>query len=340
MSTLLFDEIKRVNEYDQPYRTARDMAKILDYSDYRNFLKVVEKGRLACKNSGQESSDHFVEFNELINTGKWAKRPMDNIKLSRYACYLIVQNADPSKHIVAQGQTYFATQTRKQEIIEARKQLSDDQRRVEARTEMAVHNKKLVSIARKAGVSNYGQFQDAWYMGLYGWLRKRQVAEHKWLDPDETILDYMSSEELGANLFRATQTEAKLRRELEEWKVPWQDIASEIHYDVGKKVRQTIQELWWTMPEELSLVEHIDEVEKRLKEMKYDEPMPLRTSTIEEAPQEHIWEVSYMLPKTIHELQEIIHIIKNNPGEVIMRLGDGAYKVSEEGKTMLEKLLG
>lgn len=340
MSIQLFDEIKLINEYDQPYWTARDMAKILGYSDYRNFLKVVEKGRLACKNSNQEPSDHFVAFNEMINTGKGAKRAMDNVKLSRYACYLIVQNADPSKQIVAQWQTYFATQTRKQEIIEARKQLSDDQRRLEARTEMAVHNKKLISVARKAGVSNYGQFQDAWYMWLYGGLRKRQVAEHKNLDPDETILDYMSSEELGANLFRATQTEAKLRREIEEGKVPWQERASEMHYDVGKKVRETILDLAGTMPEDLPIAEHIDEVERRLKEMKYDDPAPLRGITPDgEIIQQHIGDVSYMLPKTIDELHEIIHIIKSFPWEEIIRIGDGSYKVNLEGKKMLEKLL-
>jgi DNA-damage-inducible protein D len=337
MSIQLFEEIKLINEYDQPYRTARDMAKILGYSDYRNFLKVVEKGKLACKNSNQEVSDHFVAFNEMINTGKGAKRSMDNIKLSRYACYLIVQNADPSKQIVAQGQTYFAAQTRKQEAMEARRQLSDDQRRLEARSEMAVHNKKLVSIARKAGVSNYGQFQDAGYMGLYGGMRKRQLAEKKGLDPDETILDYMSSEELGANLFRATQTEAKLRRELELGKTPWQDAASEIHFDVGKKVRQTIAELGGTMPEDLALAEHIDEVEKRLKEMKYDDPIPLKRSSQIEEPV--IGDVSYMLPRTVDELQELIHIIKTFPWDEIIRIGDGSYKVSDEGKKQLITIL-
>lgn len=336
MSIKLFEEIKLVNEYDQPYRTARDMAKILKYSDYRNFLKVVEKGKLSCKNSGQDPSHHFVPFDDTIKTGKGATRSMDNIKLSRYACYLIVQNADPNKQIVAQGQTYFATQTRIQEVQEARRQLSDDQRRVEARSEMAVHNKKLVSIARKAGVSNFGQFQDAGYIGLYGWLRKRQLAEKKGLDPDETILDYMGSEELGANLFRATQTEAKLKRNLQEGKLLGQDLASEIHYDVGKKVRQTISELGWTMPENLPLVEHIDEVGKRLKEMKYDDPIPLRSESNESS---LVGDVSYMLPRTIDQLQEIIHIIKTFPGDEIVRIGDGNYKVSYEGKLELIRLL-
>ncbi|MFA7284352.1 MAG: DNA damage-inducible protein D [Candidatus Absconditabacterales bacterium] len=333
MSIALFEENKQINEYDQPYWTARDMCKILGYSDYRNFLKVVEKGRLACKNSGQEPSDHFVEFNEMIQTGKGAKRLMDNIKLSRYACYLMVQNADPSKQIVAQGQTYFATQTRKQEAYEARKQLADDQRRMEVRSEMAVHNKKLIGVARQAGVVNYGQFQDAGYIGLYGGLRKKQLAEKKGLDPEETILDYMSSEELGANLFRATQTEAKLKRELEEGRVLGQDVASTIHHDVGKKVRQTIQELGGTMPEELPLAEHIREVEKRLKEMKYDDPMPLTGDNA------GIGESSYMLPANVSTLQDIIQIIKSYPGEEIIRLGDGVYKVSSQGKELLMKLL-
>lgn len=337
MSIQLFDEIKLVNEYSQPYWTARDMAKILGYSDYRNFLKVVEKGKLACKNSNQEVSDHFVDVNEMINTGKWAKRSMDNIKLSRYACYLVVQNADPSKQIVAQGQTYFAQQTRKQEAYEARKQFNDDQRRVEARWEMATHNKKLVSVARKAWVSNFAQFQDAGYIGLYGGMRKRQVAEKKWLDPEETILDYMDSEELGANLFRATQTEAKLRRELEDNRIPWQDTASEIHFEVGKMVRQTIIDLGGTMPEDLALVEHIDEVEKRLKQMKYDQPMPLKGN--QPITEETVWEQSYIIPNTIDKLQEIISIIKNHPGEEIVRIGDGAYKVNKIGKEMLIHLL-
>lgn len=336
MSIDLFDEIKLVNEYEQPYRTARDMAKILWYSDYRNFIKVVEKAKLACKNSNQEVSDHFVEINEMINTGKGARRLMDNVQLSRYACYLIVQNADPSKQIVAQGQTYFATQTRKQEAYEARKQLADDQRRIDIRSEMAVHNKKLIGVARQAGVINYAQFQDAGYMWLYGWLRKRQVAEKKKLDPEETILDYMSSEELGANMFRATQTEARLKRELENGKQVGQDAASEIHFDVGKKVRQTIVELGGTMPEELALVEHIREVEKRLKEMKYDEPMPL---TGADGENQVIGQVTYMLPSNITTLQEIIHIIKTYPGEEVIRLGDGLYMVSAQGKKMLEAIL-
>ncbi len=314
------------------------MAKILGYSDYRNFLKVVEKGRLACKNSGQDCDDHFVEFNDMINTGKGAKRFMDNIKLSRYACYLIVQNADPSKQIVAQGQAYFATQTRKQEAYEARKQLAADKRRLDIRSEMAVHNKKLIGAARQAWVTNYAQFQDSGYIGLYGGLRKKQLAEKKWLDPEETILDYMSSEELGANMFRATQTEAKLRRELEYGKSMGQEVANEIHYDVGKKVRQTIQELGGTMPEELPLVEHIREVEKRLKEMKYDDPIPL-SGGMEDAAPAGIGQASHILPANVSALQDIIQIIKSYPGEEIIRLWDGAYRVSPEGKDLLMRLL-
>lgn len=258
MDIKIFETVKTTNEYHQEYRSARTLSKILEYSDYRNFLKVIEKAKITCINSHYDVNDHFVEVNEMVLIGSGAEREIDDIRLSRYACYIIVQNADPSKEVVALGQTYFAIQTRKQEL---QKQSNEDQLRVSLRNEMKTHNKNLASTADKAWVTNHGNFTDAWYMWLYGWMRQNEIHKAKKLTKDEKILDHMNSEELAANLFRATQTEAKIRR---EW-VTWQDKASLTHFEVGKKVRKTIQEIWGTMPEKLPPVEDIKIAEKRLK---------------------------------------------------------------------------
>jgi DNA-damage-inducible protein D len=207
----------------------------LEYSDFTNFSKVIKRAEIACKKSGQATTNHFSEFTEKAKIGSGATRDLKSWKLSRYACYLIIQNADPNKEIVALGQSYFALQTRQQELSA---QYLEDQKRLELREEVTKHNKKLFSTARGAGVYDYATFYDSGYQGLYG-LKKKEIIEKKNLNPDENMLDHMSSEELAANLFRATQAEAKIKREA----IRGQEKASQAHFQVGQKIRATIKEL-------------------------------------------------------------------------------------------------
>lgn len=205
-----FERIRRTNDAGNEYWSSRDFAKILDYSDYRNFEQVIAKARTACFNSGQRIDDHFVDVTEMVELGSGAKREVKTVFLSRYACYLIVQNADPNKEIVALGQTYFAVQTRKQELTE---QAIEDERRLLLREEMRQHNVKLADAAKDAGVvepKDYAIFQNHGYMGLYGGLTAQGIHQRKNLKKSQQILDHMGSTELAANLFRATQAEEKL----------------------------------------------------------------------------------------------------------------------------------
>ncbi len=245
-----FERIRKTDPEGQEYWSARDLAKVLEYTDYRNFLKVIDKARMACVNSGQALTDHFVEADDMVSIGSGAKRRVEDVYLSRYACYLIIQNADPSKEIVALGQTYFAVQTRRQEVADELAGLTEDQKRLYLRGQLADHNRELAEAASQAGViqaKDFAIFQDHGYMGLYGGLRAKDIHARKGLKRNQHILDYMGWEELGANIFRATQTEAKLRRE----GIRGKSEANRTHYDVGRKVRQTIQELGGTMPEDL-----------------------------------------------------------------------------------------
>ena len=246
----IFEKIKRTNEHGHEYWSARELAKALEYQDYRNFLVAIDKAMEACKNSGQIISDHFGEATEMVSIGSGAQRKLDDYYLSRYACYLVVQNANPTKELVALGQTYFAIQTRKQELAEEFEQLSEDERRLRLRSEMVAHNVQLADAAKKAGVIesvDYAIFQNHGYMGLYGGLDAKAIHTKKDLKKSHKILDHMGSTELAANLFRATQTEEKLRRD----KVKGKTNANTTHYKVGAKVRQTISELGGTMPENL-----------------------------------------------------------------------------------------
>jgi len=261
----VFENLKKVDEKGNEYWTARELARALDYTDYRNFKAVVEKAKEACQNSGHVTSDHIVEFNDMIEVGKSAKRQVDNMRLSRYACYLIVQNADPSKEVVAIGQTYFAVQTRIQEIskMEAYTRLaSENEKRLFLRSEMKKHNLQLAIAAKDAGVIepvDYAIFQNHGYMGLYGGLDAKAIHKRKKLKKSQNILDHMGSTELAANLFRATQTEEKLRRE----EIRGKEKANKAHYEVGKKVRKTIEELGGTMPEKLPVEENIKRIEQK-----------------------------------------------------------------------------
>jgi DNA-damage-inducible protein D len=262
-----FESIRRVNQFGQDFWSARELGKVLGYSEYRNFLPVIDKAKEACKKSSNVVSDHFVEYHEMVDIGSGAKREMDSVALSRYACYLIVQNADPSKEIVAFGQTYFAVQTRKQEIIEqkAYERLgTEDEKRIFLRNEMRDHNRKLAEAAKAAGVIqsiDYAIFQNHGYQGLYGGLGVKDIHARKRLEKGQQILDHMGSTELAANLFRATQAEEKLRRE----NIKGKDKANAAHFEVGRKVRQTIRELGGTMPENLPNAESIKRVESRAK---------------------------------------------------------------------------
>lgn len=269
-----FESIKRVDDNGIEYWSSRDLWKVLGYTEYRHFLPVIEKAKIACQNSSQPISDHFVDILEMVVIGSGAERPLDSIKLSRYACYLTVQNADPNKTIVAQAQTYFATQTRIAEIqqMDAYNRLSsEDEKRLFLRNELAKHNSQLADAAKGAGViepRDYAIFQNHGYMGLYGGLGAKEIHERKNLKKSQKILDHMGSTELAANLFRATQTEEKLRRD----HIVGKTKANRTHYEVGAKVRQTIKELGGTMPENLPVVESIKTIETKKKKQMLRNP--------------------------------------------------------------------
>lgn len=268
-SESLFEAIKHINKYGQEFWYARELQVALEYTAWRNFEKVINKAKEACSGSGIEVSDHFVDVDKMVEIGSDTTREIADIQLSRYACYLIVQNGDPRKKVIALGQTYFAVKTRQQELIDNYDKLTEDQKRLAIRREMKEHNKQLVAAAKDAGVETpleYATFQNAGYKGLYGGLTAKGIAQRKGLNPNQDILDHMGYEELAANLFRATQTEAKLRRE----NIQGKTAANEAHYEVGSKVRQTIKELGGTMPENLptpqkSIKELEKEERKRLK---------------------------------------------------------------------------
>lgn len=246
-----FESIRHEEEGAE-YWLARELALVLGYEKYDNFLQVVRKARVACVQAGLAEADHFADVGKMVEIGSGAQREVADVRLSRYACYLIVQNGDPSKPVIAAGQTYFAVQTRRQEIADdpAFGGLSEDDKRLMLRREMAQHNTALASAARQAGVEtglDYAVFQDHGYRGLYGGRTMRDIHALKGLKKSQKILDHMGSTELAANLFRATQAEDKLRRDGASTKAQ----ANDIHHAVGKKVRQTISELGGAMPETL-----------------------------------------------------------------------------------------
>ncbi len=275
-----FESIRRVTEEGNEYWSARDLAKILGYTEFRKFSNAIQKAETACENSGQAISDHFAHVSEMVGIGSGAQRKIGNVHLSRYACYLLVQNADPSKEIVALGQTYFAIQTRRQEQADELAGLTEKQKRLYLRDQLSDHNRQLAEVASQAGVvkpADFALFQDHGYMGLYGGLRARDIHTRKQLKRNQHILDHMGSEELAANLFRATQTEAKLKREGTQGR----ETANQTHFQVGRKVRQTIVELGGTMPEQLptpneSIQQLQQKEQKRLKQgsqlSMFDEP--------------------------------------------------------------------
>src|SRR5437764_1206713 len=245
-----FEAIRKEAEDGSEYWNARELARILGYTQYNKFTNAIAKAEEACQNSGQAISDHFTHVGEMVSIGSGAKRKFETVFLSRYACYLLVQNADPSKPIVALGQTYFAVQTRRQELQDELAPLTEDQLRLLRRSQMNIYNNQLAEVAQDAGVIepiDFAIFQDHGYRGLYGRLKARDIKTHKGLKKSQEILDYMGSDELAANIFRASQTKQKLERE----QIKGKEKANQAHLVVGKKVRQTIQELGGTLPEDL-----------------------------------------------------------------------------------------
>jgi DNA-damage-inducible protein D len=261
-SQTIFELIKEFDKKGNEFWGARKLAKILEYTEYRNFLPVIQKAKLACKKSKQLISDHLVQYHEEITHGKGASKLYVSYKLSRYACYLIVQNADPSKEVVALGQTYFAVQTRLQEISqmdEFNRLNNENEKRLFLRSELKKHNLLLAVTAKISGVIapiDYAIFQNHGYMGLYAGLDAKGIHQKKQLKKSQNILDHMGSTELAANLFRATQTDEKLIKE----KVKGKQKANQTHFEIGKKVRKTIQDIGGTMPEELPVLDSIKKI--------------------------------------------------------------------------------
>ena len=255
-----FERAKQHTKNGVEFWYARDLKNILGYEQWRNFLKVVEKAKESCRNAKNNNNDHFADISKMVKIGSEAKRNIEDIILSRYACYLIVQNGDPRKKIIALGQNYFALKTRERENDEA---FIEDKKRFAIRNEMRTHNKSLAEAAHRSGIDNprdYAIFQNKGYQGLYDGFGVKDIHKRKGLTKNQKILDHMGSTELAANMFRATQTDDKLRRE----NIMGKHNANKTHHDVGKKVRQTIKELGGTMPENLKIPEKsIKEIEKK-----------------------------------------------------------------------------
>ena len=244
----IFEDIKHVDEDGHEYWFARELQVVLDYKRWDKFSNVIAAAKITCENSDNVVLDHFSQVGKMVNIGSSSSRNIIDYKLSRYACYLIVQNSDPRKEVVALGQTYFAVQTRKQELSEKEyNSLTEDEKRFYQRDLTRKGNYSLNIAARNAGVRNFDKFHNAGYKGLYNGETADDIAKRKGLRYREDILDNMCSEELAANLFRITQTESKLKRD----NVSSEEKANETHYEVGKKVRKTIEELGGTMPEDM-----------------------------------------------------------------------------------------
>jgi len=265
----LFESIKHINEYGEEFWSARELQEVLEYTQWRRFHDVIKRAKIACVESQNLKSDHFADVGKMVNIGSGAEREIDDISLSRYACYLIVMNGDPRKEIIALGQTYFAIKTRQQELIDDYEQLNENQKRLAVRGELIHHNKSLADAAKDAGIihsKDYAIFQNKGYQGLYGGLGAKEIHERKNLKKSQKILDYMGSTELAANLFRATQTDEKLRRENIQGKAE----ANQTHYDVGVAVRDAIKGLGGTMPEDLPTpdksIKQIEREQKRLED--------------------------------------------------------------------------
>ena len=257
-----FESIKQIDDDGNEYWYARDLQEILEYSEWRNFSKIIEKAKSACETSGHAVQSEFVDVNKLVDVGANLQRSIQDIVLSRYACYLIAMNGNPRKEVIALAQTYFAVKTHEQEQLELQK---EDSLRLQIRQDIKEHNISLAEAANQAGIKepkDYAIFQNEGYKGLYGGLGVKQIHAKKGLKKSQKILDHMGSTELAGNLFRSTQTDEKLRRE----GIKGKENANKIHHDVGAKVRQTIKELGGTMPEDLETpTKSIQQIRKESK---------------------------------------------------------------------------
>jgi len=260
---IVFEKIKIIDENSGiELWSARDLQIALEYAEWRNFIKIINKAKVSCKLSGLPINDHFVEVNKMVTVGSQTSRDIEDLILSRYACYLIVQNGDPSKSKIALGQTYFAKATRENELLKDFDFLPEDEKRLQLREDIKHHNKSLAEAASLSGITqpiDYAIFQNKGYQGLYGGLDNREIKSRKGLKRNDNILDYMGSTELAANLFRATQTDDQLRKR----KINNKKLANDLHYNVGKKVRETIIDLEGTLPEDMETPrKSIKELEK------------------------------------------------------------------------------
>jgi len=257
-----FEKIKQTDEGGVEFWYARDLQKVLNYAKWENFSKVIDRAILACKNSGFEVADHFPEVRKMVKIGSGALKPMLDYKLTRYVCYLIVQNGDPRKEIIALGQTYFAIQTRRQELADTFNQLDENNKRLVVRGNIKQWNQLLAEAAHKAGVitdEEFAIFQNAGYMGLYGGLTVADIHKRKKLKKNDKILDFMGSTELIANLFRISQTEEKLKKDQVDTAVE----ANEIHYQIAEKIRKAMIEMETTLSEDMPVPEKSIQVIER-----------------------------------------------------------------------------
>lgn len=265
-----FEEIKHIREDNSEYWLARELQKALQYTKWENFKNVIDRAMLACKNAGFEITDHFPEVGKTVEMPSKAKpKTIIDYELTRYACYLIVQNGDPRKEIIAIGQTYFAIQTRRQELNDYFNSLDEDNKRLVVRGDIKQWNQLLAESAHKAGVltdEEFATFQNAGYMGLYGGETVADIHKRKGLKPNEKILDFMASPELIANLFRISQTEEKIKNEF----IQGAENATMAHYEVGTAVREAIKKVNGTLPENMETPKQsINDIEKKkLKELK------------------------------------------------------------------------
>lgn len=270
-----FESIKHIDENGIEYWYARELKNVLNYKEWRKFENVINKAKEACENSDISIFDHFVDVAKTIKMPKGAEKTIIDYRLTRYACYLIAQNGDSRKKAIALAQTYFAVQTRKQELTRQEyEQLSEDEKLLYTRKNVKDKNKYLFDTAKLAGVKNYGKFNNYGYRGLYNGETAKDIANRKGISEKEDILDYMSSTELAANLFRITQTDEVLKNK----NINNEDDACKTHHNVGQAVRQTIKRIGGTMPEDLpTLSKSAKQIEKeKNKELKSNDKKRLK----------------------------------------------------------------